>query len=363
MAMLFGQQYTRQELLRYVGDVSQVGGVELKTMHNGPERGVRAADFYTGSGLRFSVLIDRGMDIGPAEWRGRPLAWRSPVGAVHPAYYEPIGLGWLRSFAGGLMVGCGLDNVGLPCTDAGEELSLHGRLSHIPAELISCSGDWRGDEYEMWVEGQVRHYQVFGANLVLRRRISTTLGSDVLSIVDTIANAGTEDTPFQILYHCNFGYPVVSAETELWLDAVHSVPRDRVAAAGFAQHTRCQPPTPGYAEQVFYHHPRADGAGYALAALVNPALHFGAYVRFRMAELPHLVQWKMMGEGTYVVGLEPANCWVQGRAHDRQQGVLQFLAPGEHISTHLQIGVLPDQAAIDAMSTLDATASRAQRGP
>jgi len=57
-----------------------------------------------------------------------------------------------------------------------------------------------------------------------------------------------------------------------------------------------------------------------------------------------------MGEGTYVVGLEPANCWVQGRAHDRQQGVLQFLAPGERVSTHLQIGVLPDQAAIEAMA-------------
>jgi galactose mutarotase-like enzyme len=354
MATLFGQQYTRQQLLRYVGDVSQVGGVQLKTMDNGPERGVRTADFRTGSGLRFAVLIDRGMDIGPAEWGGRPLAWRSPVGAVHPAYYDPIGLGWLRSFAGGLMVGCGLDNVGLPCTDAGEELSLHGRLSHIPAELISCGGAWRGDEYEMWVEGEVRHYKVFSANLVLQRRISTTLGSDVLSIVDTIANAGTEEAPFQILYHCNFGYPVVSAETELWLDAAYSEPRDEVAAAGLAQHLRFQPPTRGYAEQVFYHQPRADAEGYAVAALVNQALHFGAYVRFRVAELPHLVQWKMMGERTYVVGLEPANCWVQGRAHDRQQGVLQFLAPGERISTDLQIGVLPDLAAIASMAATSA---------
>jgi hypothetical protein len=60
MATLFGQQYTRQQLLRYVGDVSQVGGVQLKTMDNGPERGVRTADFRTGSGLRFAVLIDRG---------------------------------------------------------------------------------------------------------------------------------------------------------------------------------------------------------------------------------------------------------------------------------------------------------------
>lgn len=350
MATLFGMQYTREELLRHVGDVSQVGGVQLKTLDNGPARGVRGADFTTGSGLRFTVWIDRGMDIGPAEWGGRPLAWRTPVGAVHPAYYDPAGLGWLRSFPGGLMVGCGLDNVGSPCTDGGEELGLHGRLSHIPAELISCGGAWHGDEYEMWVEGEVHHYKVFSADLVLRRRVSTMLGSNVLSIADTIRNDGSERVPFQILYHCNFGYPVVSADTEVWLDTVRSEPRDEVAALGFGEHTRCQPPTPGYEEQVFYHHPRADEDGYAMAALVNGALHFGAYVRFRTAELPHLVEWKMMGERTYVVGFEPANCWVQGRAHDRQTGALQFLEPGEECATHLEIGVLPDQVAIEAMA-------------
>ena len=83
-------------------------------------------------------------------------------------------------------------------------------------------------------------------------------------------------------------------------------------------------------------------------ALVNRALDFGAFVRFRTAELPHLVQWKMMGQGAYVVGLEPSNCWVQGRAHDRASGMLQFLEPGASLSTSLEIGVLPDCAALEA---------------
>ena len=102
MATLFGKRYTRAELLQYVGDVSQVCGVRLKTLDNGAERGVRVADFDTGSGFRFTVLIDRAMDIGPADWSGKPLAWTSGVGAVHPGLYDPIGLGWLRSFPGGL---------------------------------------------------------------------------------------------------------------------------------------------------------------------------------------------------------------------------------------------------------------------
>ena len=348
MANLFGKTYTRAELLPYVGDMDQVGGVRLATLADGPERGVRIADLTTGSGLRFTVLLDRGMDIGPAAWADKPLSWISGAGAVHPAYYDPIGPGWLRSFPGGLMVGCGLDNVGSPGMDGDQALGVHGRLSNTPAELIGHGAAWQGDEYVMWVEGQVRHYQLFTAHLLLRRKISTALGSNSLHVEDTIANVGFERAPFQILYHCNFGFPVVSPDTELWLEAERSMPRDQEAAAGFAARTRFQPPTPGYAEQVFYHYPRVDGEGYGSAALVNRAMHFGAYVRFRTAELPHLVQWKMMGQGNYVVGLEPGNCWVQGRAHDRAEGVLQFLEPGESVSTHLEIGVLPDQSAIEA---------------
>jgi hypothetical protein len=286
------------------------------------------------------------MDVGAADWAGKPLAWESGVGAVHPALYDPIGLGWLRSFPGGLMVGCGLDNVGVPCTDDGEALGLHGRLSHTPATLLGYGGEWHGDEYEMWVEGQVRHFKLFGANLLLKRRISTWLGSDHLSIQDTITNQGFESTPFQLLYHCNFGFPVVSPDTELWVETEKSEPRDDQAAQGFDRHTRFEAPTPGYAEQVFLHDPRPDEEGYACAALVNQAMQFGAYVRFRTTELPHLIEWKMTGQGSYVVGLEPANCGVDGKSHDREHGVLPFLEAGQSISTALEIGALPDADAI-----------------
>ena len=128
--------------VRFVGngDISQIAGVRLKTFADGAARGIRVADVETGSGFRFSVLIDRGMDIGPASWSGRPLDWESGTGAVHPALYDPAGVGWLRSFGGGLMIGCGLDNVGAACSDDGEDLGLHGRLSHTPAELTGCGG-------------------------------------------------------------------------------------------------------------------------------------------------------------------------------------------------------------------------------
>jgi galactose mutarotase-like enzyme len=245
------------------------------------------------------------------------------------------------------MVGCGLDNVGMYCIDEGEELGLHGRLSHTPSELISYGGNWQGDAYRIWVRGRVRHYRLFSHNLVLERTIRTSLGSNHLRIEDRIANQGYEPAPLQMLYHCNFGYPVVSPDSELWVETEESRPRDEDAAAGFERHTRFEAPTPGYAEQVFLHRPTPDAEGYGRAALVNRALDFGAYVRFRLAELPHLVQWKMMGQGAYVVGLEPANCGVAGRAQDRADGTLHMLAPGESVSTAVEIGVLADRGAVE----------------
>ena len=76
------------------------------------ERGIRALEFRTGSGLAFDVLVDRAMDIGPAEHAGRSFGWRSATGLRHPSlheYRDEDGLAWLRSFSG-LVVTAGLDH-------------------------------------------------------------------------------------------------------------------------------------------------------------------------------------------------------------------------------------------------------------
>jgi hypothetical protein len=128
MAYLYDRDWTRQELLQHVGHMDQVAGIKLLEVTDGIERGNRLLRVWTGSGLDFDVLPDRALDISACCYKGIPLAWASPTGAVHPAFYEPGGLGWLRSFQGGLLVTCGLDQFGPPCSDAGEELGLHGRV-------------------------------------------------------------------------------------------------------------------------------------------------------------------------------------------------------------------------------------------
>jgi len=334
MVQLFGRSWTERELMKRVGSLSQVGGVRLARLEEGSARGVRVAEFETGTGFSFNVLLDRGMDIGAAKYRGASLVWESTTGPVHPAYFEREGLGWLRTFHGGLVATCGLTYAGAPCTDEGQELGLHGRIDHLPAGNVWVDGAWRGDEYEMWVRGRMRETVVFGENLTLTRRIWARLGESRLTIRDLVVNQGFQSTPHMMLYHCNLGFPLLDEGSELIAPSKHVAPRDQVAAPGLDAHSRYEAPIDGY--QVLLANRAFDG-GRGL----------GIYLRYRQAELPRFTQWKMVGAGTYVTGLEPANCLVEGRDKDRERGLLQFLEPGEGREYIVEIGVLASNGEID----------------
>ena len=339
MPTIFGRSYGRDELRRCAGGMAQLAGVRLVELADGRVRGVRAAEIHTGSGFRFEVLLDRGLDIGAAEHAGRSLAWLHPA-LGSPFLREPQGIGWLRTFGGGLVTTCGLDHFGPPDPE-GEGYSLHGRASHLPAENVRVRQEWRGDDYVLEVEGETRQSRLFGENLRLERKVSTRLGATSLVLEDRVTNEGFRPAPLAVLYHCNLGFPVVSPDSELLVHDVSVRPRDDAARAGLADHRRFGPPAPGFAEQVFFHEPSVDAAGLATAAVVNRALAFGASVRWRAAELPVLAHWKMTGEGEYVCGLEPStHAMTPTRREQRENGSMRDLAPGESVSFRLEIGVL-----------------------
>lgn len=342
MALLYGKQRTREEILRLVGSVNQLGGIRKTILADGLEKGIEAFRFSTGSGFSFDVLADRGLDVSHAEHCGRSLSWQSSTGDIGPAFYEPESLGWLRSFFGGLVATCGLTTAGAPSEDMGEKLGLHGRYSSTPASRVSFGSEWHGDEYEIWASGEVRETRVFGENLVLRRHISARLGENRFFLDDVVTNEGFEPSPFMLLYHINAGFPVVDAESELISPTKSVTPRDADAEIEKEKFASFLPPTPGFRERVYYHDVAQMPDGSVHVALVNRKLEggFGLYVKYNRNELPNLTEWKMMGEGTYVVGIEPATCLVEGRAKERERGTLQFLQPDESRRFHLEIGAI-----------------------
>jgi hypothetical protein len=345
MPQLFGKHHTPEQLRQMTATMAQLAGISLYELADGKPRGMRCADMYTGSGLRFQVFLDRAVDIGAAEYAGIPVAWIHPALGT-PDQYEPEGYGWGRTWGGGLVTTCGLTFFGQPEVDEGEQLGLHGRIAHTPAEKVCVVEGWRGDDYILQISGQVRQVVLGGENLLLSRTISTQLGASWLTIDDVVRNEGFQPTPHMILYHCNFGFPVVSPWSELLVDDEWVRPRDERAQRGLDTHTRFEQPAPDYPEQVFFHKPRVGADGMVSAALVNRDMGFGAYIRYRAAELPCLAQWKQMAQGAYVCALEPANQWETPRHVLREQGRLRYLAPGEEVNYHLEIGVLPEAGAI-----------------
>ena len=342
MATLYNRQWQKRELLRHVGHIEQLAGIRLLEAGDGRSRGSRVLDVWTGSGLRFQVLADRALDISSCFYKGASLCWRSPNGDVHPAYYEAQGIGWLRSFQGGLLATCGLDQFAVSSQDAdGNPLGLHGRIGNLPATQLNYRTYWDGGEYELEISGEVRQAALFGENLVLRRRITTRLGSNRIRIEDEVCNEGFSPHPHMILYHFNLGFPLVSSESKLILDAHTSTPRDAVAEQGAAQWHIFQEPTGDYQEQVFIHQPNVDVNGRVSIKFHNPELGLGLRWSYDIAQLPYLLEWKMMGEGAYVVGIEPANCnGILGQAAAREQDELPYLAPGESVTYTLSLEVV-----------------------
>ncbi len=345
MPTIYNQNYSRDQLHRLTSAMGQIAGIRLVEYADGKARGLRAADVWTGTGFRFTVWLDRAMDIGPAEHAGRPLAW------LHPALgtgnqYDPHGAGWIRTFGGGLMTTCGLDFFGAPETENGEELGQHGRIAHIPAEFVNVTTAWQGDDYIMELSCQVRQSVLFGENLLLTRRIRTRMGANSLTIEDHLVNDGYRTWPHMILYHCNFGFPAVSPGSRILIDEIQVQPRDERAERGRGREREMDEPKAGYEEQVFFHEPRAGTDGRVHVAMVNPELQFGGYIKYRAQELPYLIQWKMMGAGEYVCGLEPTNVWEAGRGYLRAKGRLPMIEPGETIDYALELGALTDSEAI-----------------
>jgi galactose mutarotase-like enzyme len=144
----------------------------------------------------------------------------------------------------------------------------------------------------------------------------------------------------------NLGWPLLD-ETARLVGPGHPgeppEPRDAEAHKGLKDWDTFASPTPGFRERVFYHRPLADAQGWAEARLENPSLEGGMAlsVRFRPEQLPHFVQWTMTGEGTYVVGLEPATCRVGGYQREEAEGRVIHLAPGESRRFRLQIEISP----------------------
>ena len=351
MAKLFGREYTRAELERRAGRISQFAGVREYRIDGGAADGVAAVDVYTGSGFQFTVLLGRGMDISHASYRGTPLAWISPAGEVSAHAYEPAGQGWARTFAGGLLTTCGMSHAQQPADEDGVHYGMHGRASTLIAENVAAGCHWDGDEYRILVKGRTREAAFGHPQFELVRSISTRLGASQMRIEDAVTNVGHRPATHMYLYHMNVGHPVLGVGAELVATVEGFRVRTGQEADAADDPFHFGPPVGGYEQKVFSHYPVADEDGYAHAALINDSLDsgpLGVSFCFATATFPYLNEWKLLAPGEYVVGIEPNNSGILGRVAARAAGELVVLEPGQSVNYDTEIGVLDGAPAIGA---------------
>ncbi len=354
MAQCIGTTWTKSELRRYLSDMSALAGAYPYEYTDGKATGVKGVHIHTGTGLEFEVIPGRAMDIYNCRYRGLPLQFSSATGMTHPGYYEETGIRWLKTFFGGLLSTCGITYSGAPSEEQGQEFGLHGRIGNAAAEDLAVSQQWLDDEYIIAVSGRMREATVMGENLTLTRRVTTSLGKKSLRIEDEIENLGFESQPLMLLYHFNFGFPLLSPDSRIVAPIMGTKPRDKAAEAdnGIAACRGFQEPLRGYKEKVFFHDVAADSNGNTFVALINDKIEsapLGIVIRYNKKQLPQLTQWKTMAEGCYVCGLEPGTVNPIGRAEARRQGVLPFIEGQQAYRIDITFEIVDSKEEIDAL--------------
>ena len=208
---------------------------------------------------------------------------------------------------------------------------------HI-AEHISADADWIEDKYVISVSGKMREAEIFGKNLTLKRRIETVYGENKITIIDSIENNGFKAEPMMLLYHFNFGYPLLDENAVVLLPTLKTTPRDREAQKDFDIWNKMEPPVDNEPERVYLHELAAYQNGDTFACLFNMQKNIGIRIKFNKFYLPKFVQWKSIASGDYVMGLEPTNSDVYGRKHEGSQ--IHKLMPFESEEIRIELEIL-----------------------
>jgi hypothetical protein len=342
--------------------------VVKRTYAGGLADGVTSVEIHNGK-LQIDVLPTRGMGI----WRVVPvgdkelpsIGWRSPVrGPVNPAFVdlgEPSGLGWLDGFDE-FFCRCGLESNGAPDFDATTgrlAYPLHGRIANRPAHEVELSIDT--DKQEISLRGVVEETRFHFLKLRMTSTITTKFGGSSFTVRDEVENFSASPSTMQMLYHINFGLPLLDAGSRVVAPVKTLVPRTPRAASGVKSWDSYSAPEPGYEEMVYFFELHASDDGLTRTLLKNAHATRGVSLLFNKQQLPWFTLWKnTTGEPDgYVTGLEPGTNFPNPRTFETAQNRVVKLGPGEKRLFEVTVEV---HAAASEVSAAEAAVGKVQGG-
>ena len=334
--------------------------VKKYVLHGGKQEGVEVIEVNNGK-LRFNVVPTRGMSIQEVVMGDLRLGWDSPVrGLVHPKYINlesRQGLGWLEGF-NEWMVRCGLEFFGAPGTDefidntgnnATMDLTLHGKICNTPASMVEIVIE-REKPYRITIRGRVDETLLHGPKLDILTQVSTVPGSNEFQISDKITNHSAIKQEFGILYHGNYGPPLMEKGARFFGPVKQVTPINEHAAKDVTNYDKYTAAKAGFPEQVYCLQLWADENDRTKVMLHNAARNKAVSIAYSVKELPFFTLWKnpVAQEDGYVTGLEPGTGFPRNRSIERKFGRVPKLAPHESRSFTIDFALHTSKDRVDS---------------
>ena len=273
---------------------------------------------------------------------GEEIGWQSPVrGPVHPSFVpisEQSGLGWLDGFDE-LLVRCGLESNGAPEFDDRGRLKhpLHGRIANRPAHFVQVEID--GDTGQITIVGEVEETRFHFLKVRMKTTIIARAGERGFRVRDEVRNLSGSPADCQLLYHVNFGRPLLDAGARFVAPVKTVVPRNARAAEGISAWDHYAAEQAGYVEQVYFLELLGDAQRQTQVLLKNAHGTRGVSMKFNLQQLPWFTLWKntIAGPDGYVTGLEPGTNFPNPRSFEGNQRRVASLPAGGTATFDLQL--------------------------
>ena len=274
-----------------ISNFQQVASLRRYTVTDGAERGLEIIDCDNGT-LRFLINVTKACDMMQLYHKGQNMSFISKNGFMKRE------LPFVNRFEGGMLYTCGLDSVG-----EREGFEEHGSLHNTPAQILRAECGEEG----IVIEAVLRDTAVFGKNLVLRRKITSAIGSDRVKIEDRLTNENYFEEKYCLLYHVNIGYPMMDEGAKIVGDVIDRQPRTPWAERQMATSYQIEAPVPGFEEACYYLKLKEP-----MISMVNEKIGKRFTVSYSGDTLPLFLEWKSISSGDYAVGLEPTTTKLDG---------------------------------------------------